>query len=269
MGDVAGIAVALGPGVERIQVGDEVWGQATHSLPAAGGTFREYVAIPEIVLGLKPKSMNMIEAGATPLVALSGYGSLTSAAGGPRFEKDDVTVLVLGGSGGTGHVGIQIAKAMGASQVIATCSGANTEFVKSLGADKIIDYHKENYYEVLASKSVDVVYDCVCQPGSGDQACAIIKDGGHFVSLGPNALPSESAKRKRADINSYFTICAFDAVKHDRIDAVAAMVEQGLLKVHIHETYKLDDISKAFTHLNTGRTIGKVALSCKRETTPY
>merc|ERR1719199_2284867 len=114
-----------------------------------------------------------------PMVTLTGYESLAWAASGPTFPQN-ATVLVLGGSGGTGHMGIQLAKAMGAKKVITTCSGSHSDFVQSRGADQVIDYHKEKYYEVLAPKSIDVVYDCVGLSGTGDHAFGILKDHGHF-----------------------------------------------------------------------------------------
>merc|ERR1712176_1295561 len=163
--DLAGVVVAVGPGCNRLKIGDEVWGEATTIVEAisTGGTFAQYAAVSESILGLKPNSLTMLEAGSMPMVALTGYESLTWAAGGSSFKTPNVTVLVLGGSGGTGHIGIQLAKAMGASKVITTCSSSHTAFAKSLGADQVIDYHKENYFDVLPAKSVDVVYDCVGQ----------------------------------------------------------------------------------------------------------
>merc|ERR1711988_1720869 len=109
------------------------------------------------------------------MVALTGVEALTWAAGGRKFNSSNVTVLVLGGSGGTGHVGIQIAKAMGAARVITTCSEKNADFVRSMGADEVIDYHKDDYSEVLPPKSVDMVYDCVVLTATGDKAYPLLK----------------------------------------------------------------------------------------------
>lgn len=260
--DLAGVVMAVGPGCTRIKVGDEVWGEATTYFEAVhtGGTFATYATVSEAILGLKPSSLSMLEAGAMPMVALTGYESLTWAAGGPKFSKNNVTVLVLGGSGGTGHIGIQLAKAMGATKVITTCSGSHSDFVKSLGADQVIDYHKEKYYDVLAPKSVDVVYDCVGLSGTGDHSAGILKHGGHFVTLLLTALPGISTRIHRPDINTHAPTCVGACSNYDRIDAVGALAQAGKLKVHIDVTYSLEDIKQAFNHSLAGHTTGKVAL---------
>jgi len=263
--DLAGVVVSVGTGCERLKVGDQVWGEATTLLEAVstGGTYAQYATISESILGLKPKSLSMAEAGSLPMVSLTGYEALSWAAGGGHFKSDNVTVLVLGGTGGTGHVGIQMAKAMGAKEVITTCSGSHAEFVKSLGADRVIDYHKDNYYDVLAAKSVDVVYDCVGQSGTGDHAYPIIKENGHFVTLLMTALPSIAAKVKRWDVNTYAPTCVGGCSQYQRINAVSEMVEAGKLKVSIDVTYDLEDIVKAYNHSIAGHTTGKISLRIK------
>mmetsp|Transcript_106086 Transcript_106086/g.167539 ORF Transcript_106086/g.167539 Transcript_106086/m.167539 type:complete len:363 (-) Transcript_106086:31-1119(-) len=260
--DLAGVVVALGTGCNRLKVGDEVWGEATTISEAisTGGTFAQYASVSESVLGLKPKSLNMTEAGSMPMVALTGYDSLSWAAGGSTFKTPNVTVLILGGSGGTGHIGIQLAKAMGASRVITTCSGSHTAFVQSLGADQVIDYHKEKYYEVLPAGSVDVIYDCVGLKGTGDDAFPLLKKHGHFVTLLTSALPNMMTKLKRFDVHTYAPLCIGGCSHYDRIDAVANIVAQGKLKVHIDTTFSLEDIKTAFNHSIAGHTTGKVAL---------
>jgi NADPH:quinone reductase-like Zn-dependent oxidoreductase len=263
--DLAGVVTAVGPGCQRLKVGDEVWGEATTLLEAihSGATYAEYAAVSESVLGLKPKALNMTEAGSMPMVALTGYDSLSWSAQASRFQGDNVTVLVLGGSGGTGHLGIQLAKAMGAKEVITTCSGAHADFVKSLGADRVIDYHKENFYDVIPARSVDVVYDCVGLSGTGDNASALIKQHGSFISLLQSGMPSMSTKFHRPDLRTYAPLCVGGCSHYDRIDAVAALVDAGKLKVHIDVTYDLEQIQQAFNHSIQGHTTGKVAVEMR------
>jgi len=265
--DLAGVVTAVGAGCTRLKVGDEVWGEATTFSEAvhSGGTFAEYASVSESILGLKPKSLSMVEAGSMPMVALTGYEALSWSAGGAKFSGDNVTVLVLGGSGGTGHVGIQLAKAMGAKKVITTCSSSHTKFVESLGADQVIDYHKQNYYDVLAAKSVDVVYDCVGQSGTGDHAAGILKKGGHFVTLLPTGLPGLSTMFHRPDIHVNAPTCVGGCSRYDRIDAVAGFVDQGKLRVQIDTTYALENIKQAFNHSIAGHSTGKVALQMQAQ----
>jgi len=260
--DLAGVVVAVGSDCNRIQVGDEVWGEATaySEMVETSGTYAQYAVVSESVLGVKPKSMSMVEAGAMPMVALTGLDSLTWAAKGDYFEQPNVTVLVLGGSGGTGHLGIQLAKAMGASRVITTCSSSHFDFVRSLGADEAIDYHTQNYYDVLEPKSIDVVYDCVGLRGTGDHALGLLKDRGSFATLLVEGMPSLRARFRRPDVRTKAPLCVGSCSRYDRIDQVAGFVDQGLLKVHIDAGYALADIQQAFNHSLSGHTTGKVSV---------
>eukprot|EP00927_Polykrikos_kofoidii_P070246 TRINITY_DN662_c0_g1_i4.p1 TRINITY_DN662_c0_g1~~TRINITY_DN662_c0_g1_i4.p1 ORF type:complete len:366 (-),score=63.05 TRINITY_DN662_c0_g1_i4:131-1228(-) len=263
--DVTGVVVAVGSGCQRLKIGDEVWGEATSGNPLNyGRTYAEYAAVPESVLGLRPKSLSVFEAGAMPMVALTGYEALTWAAGGERFKGDDVTVLVLGGSGGTGHLGIQLAKAMGAKRVITTCSSSNADFVRSVGADEVIDYHTQNYYDVLAPQSVDVVYDCVGLPGTGDHAFDLLKKHGHFATLLPSGKASWSKRLRRRDVYQSAPMCTGSCSNFDRIDAIAAMVGQGKLRVHIDKHFGLEDVKSAFQASIGGHTVGKVVLQVSK-----
>lgn len=259
--DLAGVVKAVGPGCTRIKVGDEVWGEATTYSEAihTGGTFAQYALVSESVLGLRPQSMSWVEAGAMPMVALTGYESLSWAARNKTFSQES-TVLILGGSGGTGHVGIQLAKAMGATKVITTSSPSHFKFVKSLGADEVIDYHTQNYYDVLSAKSVDVVYDCVGQAGTGDHAYTVLKEGGHFVTLLQTGMPSVAARLHRPDIFTSAPVCVGACSNFDRIDIISGFVLGGHLKIHIDTTYALEDIVQAYNHSIAGHSTGKVAL---------
>lgn len=260
--DVAGVVQALGAGCQRLKPGDQVWGEATSLMEAltTAGTYAQYAVVSESVLGLKPKLLSMLEAGAMPMVALTGLESLRWAAGAPKFRSANTTVLVLGGSGGTGHLGIQLAKAMGAAWVITTCSDTHASFVRQLGADQVIDYHKQNYYDVLLPKSVDVVYDCVGMDGTGDHAYGIIKEHGSFVTLLQGGKASLSTRIRRPDVHQYAPTCVGSCSEHTKIDAVASMVDQGQLKVHIDQVFGLEDIVKAFNQSLSGHTTGKVAV---------
>merc|ERR1712046_125267 len=172
---------------------------------------------------------------------MTGYESLHWAVDNHNWTQENVTVLVLGGSGGTGHLGIQLAKAMGAKEVITTCSGTHSDFVKSLGADQVIDYHKQNYYDVLANKSIDVVYDCVGLKGTGDHAYPLPKDNGHFITLEPNGMPSMQGRIKRPDVKARFPLCVGKCTHYDRIDLISDLVKEGKLKVHIDVSYDLEN----------------------------
>jgi len=239
------------PGCTRLAVGDAVWG-------ILGKALADYTVHDEKAVGLKPSSLDAVAAGTIPEVGLSSLFCLKRT--GAPWAKKNLTVVVTSGSGGTGFMGIQLAKAMGATEVITTCSAKHGDFVRSMGADRVIDYHTQNYWEVLAKKSVDVVYDCVGLKGTGDHSYPLLKQKGKFISLLTDSRPSVSTIAKRLDVKSYFPLCVGSCSNYDRIDKVAALVEAGKLKVHIDTVYALEDIAKAFNQSIGGHTTGKVVV---------
>jgi len=137
--DVSGVVESVGSKVQRFKVGDEVYAMQSH-LGKMGG-YAEYISVIESAVGIKPSNMTHEEAAAVPVAALTGWQALIKDA---KIKKGD-KVLIIGASGGVGTYGVQIAKAFGAS-VTGVCSTANVELVKSLGADRVIDYKKEKKF---------------------------------------------------------------------------------------------------------------------------
>ncbi|HEY8160663.1 MAG TPA: NADP-dependent oxidoreductase [Methylocystis sp.] len=134
---MAGTVTKLGLKVRRFKVGDEVYAR-----PRDGhiGTFAESISINEADIALKPKNLTMEEAASIPLVGLTAWQALADRAGLRKGQK----VLIHAGSGGVGTFAIQLAKHLGAT-VATTTSTANVELVRSLGADVVIDYKKQDF----------------------------------------------------------------------------------------------------------------------------
>merc|ERR1719510_1895373 len=107
---------------------------------------------------------------------------------------------------------------MGAKEVITTCGTSHIDFVKSLGADRVIDYHKQNWTDVLSDQSVDVVYDCVGIAKTGDQAFPKLRKAGKYVTLQPRALASVASKLKRFDAKQYSFMCVNNCEHHDKLE---------------------------------------------------
>src|SRR5205085_5691703 len=139
--DVAGVVVRVGSTVRRFKPGDEVYARPHQSRI---GTFAEFIAMNEADVALKPKNLTMEEAASIPLVGLTGWQVLIERAKLKKGQK----VLIHGGSGGVGTFAIQLAKHIGAT-VATTTSTANVDLVKSLGADVVIDYKKDDFSHVL------------------------------------------------------------------------------------------------------------------------
>src|SRR5881398_1557428 len=139
--DVAGVVVRVGSKVRRFRPGDEVYARPHQDRI---GTFAEFMAMNEADIALKPKNLTMEEAASIPLVGLTAWQVLVERAKLSARQK----VLIHAGSGGVGTVAIQLAKHLGAI-VATTTSTANLEWVKRLGADRVIDYRKDDFENIL------------------------------------------------------------------------------------------------------------------------
>lgn len=273
--DIAGKVVAVentsARRCTRLQVGDFVWGDIgaiveTRASSAGSstkgkenGAFARLAVALESQLGLVPDSLladrGLLEAASLPKVALTSYKALVWYGGAPYGGKG-ARVLVLGGSGGTGSAALQLAKALQAAEVITTTSASNEDYARQLGADHVIDYEAENWWEVLPAGSLDVIYDTVGQDGTGDRAVHLLKPGGHYVTI-VGTLPS----RPRADVSSnMFVNSATNLNSAPLLDALASLVESEKLRMRHLSVYKLGAIADAFNQSATGHVRGKVVV---------
>src|SRR5213080_4534512 len=170
--DVAGVVVGVGSRVRRFKPGDEVYAR-----PADGriGTFAEFIAIKEDDVAITPKTLTMEEAASIPLVGLTAWQVLIERAILKRGQK----VLIHAGSGGVGTFAIQLAKHVGAT-VATTTSAANVDLVKSLGADVVIDYKKQDFADVL--RDYDVVLNSL-DKATLEKSLQVLKPGGQLISI--------------------------------------------------------------------------------------
>lgn len=178
-GDVSGVVEELGPGVTDFKVGDEVYySPGFGGLP---GSYAEYNLASEETVAFKPENLTHFEAASIPLAGGTAWDGLITRGKVQLGES----VLIHAGAGGVGSLAIQIAKAAGA-YVFTTCRSTNSDLVKSLGADYAIDYHSQDYVEVVlketGGKGVDLVYDTV----GGDtmsKCIGLMKPFGRMVSI--------------------------------------------------------------------------------------
>jgi NADPH2:quinone reductase len=156
--DVSGVIEEVGPGVTAFVPGDEVW--YTPQIFEGPGSYAEYHVAAQGIVGKKPASLSHLEAASLSLVGGTAWEALTVRAA----LKVGESILIHGGAGGVGHVAIQLAKAIGA-RVFTTVREANVEFARSMGADVIIDYEKQDYVDVINretdGRGVDVVFDTI------------------------------------------------------------------------------------------------------------
>eukprot|EP00929_Paragymnodinium_shiwhaense_P047959 TRINITY_DN24319_c0_g1_i1.p1 TRINITY_DN24319_c0_g1~~TRINITY_DN24319_c0_g1_i1.p1 ORF type:complete len:369 (+),score=58.99 TRINITY_DN24319_c0_g1_i1:74-1180(+) len=260
--DLSATVVAAEANCTRLKIGDRVWadiGAVVNCSSGKGkenGAYAQYAVALETQLGLMPRNLGVEEAAALPKVSLTSYKALRWYGGAP-YTGRQASVLILGGSGGTGSVGIQLAKAWGANTVITTTSAANTDYVRSLGADLVIDYKTSNWTTVIADESVDVIYDTVGQKGTGDAAMAKLVKGGHYVTI-VGAVPT----KPRADVTSTMFINSNTNLDNFQIlDELRALVEQDKLRMRDITTYSLLDILKAFDESASGHVRGKLVIT--------
>ncbi|MFJ5550657.1 NADP-dependent oxidoreductase [Streptomyces sp. NPDC093225] len=242
--DVSGTVEAVGPGVTLFAPGDEVFGMPRFPLPAGG--YAEYVAAPARHFARKPAELSHAEAAAVPLAALTAWQALTDTAGVEPGQR----VLVHAAAGGVGHFAVQIAKALGA-HVIGTASAAKHDFVRSLGADEVIDYRTTAFEEVVSD--VDVAIDTVGN-GYGARSLKVLKPGGTLITLnGPDEIP--------ADAEAFRTGWTLVEPDFHGMNAIAALAAEGKLKPALDTVLPLEEAAKAHEIVEQGRTTGKVVLS--------
>lgn len=247
--DVSGTVMDTGLGVSIFTKGDEVFGMLPY--PSDAGAYAEYVAAPARAFALKPRTLTHVEAAALPMVSLVAWQALVDTAHVQTGQR----VLVQAAAGGIGHVGVQVAKALGA-YVIATASGdEKIALAHKLGADEVIDYRNINVAD--AAHDVDVVLDTV---GGETRARSLqtLKSGGILVSSIPSNVEELDAAARRLGVRARTLI-----VEHDRgaLTAIAELADGGLLRPHVWKTYPLSKAGAAHADGEAGRVIGKIVLT--------
>ena len=258
--DVAGVIVKLGEGCSRLKVGDAVWADLGKLWPLRGGelgAYAEYALADESQVSIKPDKLSFVEAASLPLVALTTL-QVYRKAGAPFSSYSNLTVVVTSGSGGTGHVGVQMAKHVyGAKRVVAAAGPDSIDFVKSLGADVVVDYTKHNIFDTLSNDSVDVVYDNYGAKGTADKALRVLRKGGVFIFLpGKGATVSKHHKDSVKQINFGLV----DPSDYRDLDDLTTMIDRGQLKPHVQENFPLDEIVSAFNVSLAGKVVGKLGI---------
>jgi NADPH2:quinone reductase len=254
--DVSGVVEAVGPGVSAFAPGDEVW--YTPQIFEGQGSYAEYHVAAESIIARKPSSLSHLEAASLSLVGGTVWEALTVRA----VLRVGESILIHGGAGGVGHVAIQVAKAMGA-RVFTTVREANADFVRSLGADVVIDYTQEDYVEAImretAGRGVDVVFDTI----GGDtlaRSADVLAQLGRVVSIVDIAQPQNLVQAWGKNASYHFV---FTRQNRGKLDELTALVERGQLRPHVGAVYSLADIPLAHARLESANNglIGKIAIA--------
>ncbi|MCB1173973.1 MAG: NADP-dependent oxidoreductase [Leptospiraceae bacterium] len=265
--DGAGIVSQVGHAVQGFQPGDAVYFRPGKNRI---GTFAEYCAVDASEACLKPANLGFEEAAGIPLAGLTAWQALFEIGQLQAGQK----VLIHAGAGGVGSLAIQLARNIGA-HVITTCSSRNVELVRSLGADQVIDYTKEDFSAVL--QDVDLVFDTIGGP-SLPASFQVLKAGGQLINIQNIPTPESVADY---DLNPLIRILlgllnrqtTKLAKKHkvnysylfmkpsaEQLHQLKNLIEGGQLKPVVDRVFPFPQIADAFAYQQTGRARGKIII---------
>ncbi|HWL23691.1 MAG TPA: NAD(P)-dependent alcohol dehydrogenase [Ureibacillus sp.] len=252
-GDISGTVEAIGKDIKLFKVGDEVFGDLS---TCGWGGFAEYVTVPENALALKPNNISFEEAAATPMAGVTALQALRDKG----KIKSEHKVLIYGASGGVGTFAVQIAKSFGA-EVTGVCSTRNVEILRSIGADHIIDYTKEDI-----TKHKDY-FDLVLGVNGSNSITtykSVLKPNGNFVHVGG----SESQLYQTIFLGPFISMTSskkFSSVlqraNQKDLHDVRELLEQGKVKPIIDKQFRLCEVKDAFNYFQEGHAQGKVVIT--------
>lgn len=255
--DLAGRVEAVGRNVKTFQVGDEVFGEISV------GSFAEYVCTTEDKLVLKPTNISFEETAAVPVAALTAIQSLRAKGEIQPGQK----VLVNGASGGVGSFTVQLAKAFGA-EVTGVCSAKNFDLVRSLGADHVVDYSKEDFTKT--GQSYDFIIDNVGNRTILDMKRALTPTGKcvivGFTSmrlLFQAILLGLLISKKKGQSLGLMSVAQMNTAD---LGYIKTLIEAGKVKPAIDRRYPLNEVPDAIRYLETGRARGKVVITIPQST---
>lgn len=268
--DGAGVVESVGPAVTRFKVGDEVYffnGGIGTPVP---GNYAEYTVIHQDYAALKPKNLSMVEAAAVPLVWITAWESLVDRA----QVQANQTVLIHAGAGGVGHVAIQLAKILKATVATTVSGPEKAEFVKSLGADLVINYRQTDFtkaaLEWTQGQGAEVVMDNV----GGEICCQSISATriyGRLVTILDLTCPEialKSARLRNIHLIQELMLTPLYLQMHEARIAQRRMLEEatkwleaGRLTVKVSQVLPLAQVAEAHRLIEAGSTLGKIVLS--------
>jgi NADPH:quinone reductase-like Zn-dependent oxidoreductase len=252
--DIAGQVEAVGKAVTRFRPGDEVFAFVL------SGAFAEHAAVPEAVLGPKPATLTFEQAATVPLAALTALQGLRDHG---RVQPGQ-RVLILGASGGVGTFAVQLAKSFGA-EVTGVSSTRNLELVRSLGADHVIDYTREDF--TRSGQTYDLIFQLAGTRSPSDLRRALTPKGTLVLSSGESDgrwIGPLGRVIKAAVLSPFLRqrLVTFEAKQSkDDLRVLKELVESGKLVPVIDRTYPLIETSEAIRYLETGHARGKVVIT--------
>jgi NADPH:quinone reductase-like Zn-dependent oxidoreductase len=244
--DFSGVVSALGAGVTDFAVGDPVFGVTDQGVE---GAYAEKIAIKAAIIARKPDRLSHVEAAALGLTSLTALTAIEDTA----YLQAGQTILIQGGAGGVAGFALQLCKHLGA-RVITTASASNRPYVRSLGADQVIDYNTEDFTAI--GPICDVVFDTV--GGSARAGCyAVLKPGGKLVWIAP---APEGFQPSRNDVETLRPNVIRDRAHLERM---LALLDAGAVRPPPIAIYKLKDAAEAHQVSEARHLRGKLVLEIR------
>jgi NADPH:quinone reductase-like Zn-dependent oxidoreductase len=255
--DVAGQVEAVGRNVTRFRTGDEVFGSCR-------GAFAEYACASESALVMKPDNITPEQAAAVPMAAYTALQGLRDKGQLQPGQK----VLVNGASGGVGTFAVQIAKALGAD-VAGVCSTRNVDIVRSLGADRVIDYTQEDF--TRSGQRYDLIFDCAANRSLSAVRRALNPTGKYIMVGGPTGrwMIGLLARAIAGLLWSRFvseTMIIFTAKRSQQdLTTICELIKAGKVTPVIDKRFRLSEVPAAARYLEQGHARGKVIISVESD----
>jgi NADPH:quinone reductase-like Zn-dependent oxidoreductase len=244
--DISGVVTALGGGVTRFRVGEEVFGMPW--FPRQAGAYAEYVTAPSRHFATKPAVLSHEEAAALPLAGLTAWQILVDTV---ALQSGD-DVLIHGAAGGVGHLAVQIAKARGAN-VIGTARREQAEWLEGLGVDVVIDYREQRFEELVGE--LDAVVDFTGE--LGERSLPTLRPGGVLVSVPSGANDELEARAREANRQVTGFLVEPDPVG---LAGLEDLIERGRLQVHVDQVFPFEQVVEAHRRAEDHHGGGKIVL---------
>ena len=248
--DIAGQVEAVGTNVKQFNLGDQVYGEISR------GGFAEYVCVTEDKLVLKPANLSFEQAAAVPIAGLTALQCLRNQGQIQLGQK----VLINGASGGVGTFAVQIAKFWGV-EVTGVCSARNVEMVRSIGADRVIDYTSEDFTQ--NGQLYDLILDNVGNRSVSDIKRILAANGTYLLNAYAPALMLQLMLRAGNSKTGGQTMRNTDVMKPNQADLeyLKALIEADKVISVIDKVYPLSEVADAIRHLEEGHARGKVVIT--------
>lgn len=251
--DAAGSITAIGREVNQMQVGDQVYAYCRKPT-IQWGTYAEYVSIEAAHVALKPKKLSFAQAAVIPLVGLTAWQALFDTGKLKSGER----ILIHAGAGGVGSMAIQFAKNIGA-KVITTCRQKHQDYVRTLGADEVIDYSQEDFVEKIKNKhpqGIDLVFDTVGGE-TFQKSIQVLKAGGRLISL------IEKMSDQEAHEKAIQAAYLFVSPSGHELKCIAELIDSDKVQPPKIEEFSLSEAAQAQDKLQNSSHEGKIAIKIR------